>query len=224
MPEAIVSIEADKKDDTDKYAVASQHIQSMQEQSAAGSLNFIVNPPCKSVGEFKSEREINLPSMEVPTDPASGRLSPVTSSQKTDDTDWKKYSDAYPQNVSNKVDVGAELKGNVNRDEKPVDKAMMTDADGDGLVDGIDKKTQTRAELATEKMRNMMIEKSRKNSVRTRASAGNISKVTSIISGRDAENSGMFGKEKKKGSGEFDFSATDPDNKNKVSGIGGNML
>jgi hypothetical protein len=208
MTEAITGIEADKKDNTDKYGIVAQYAQRVQEQSVAGSVNFSVKPSCESVSNTVKDSKAPT-SLETATEPNSGRFDAISS------TNSKREASA----VDSKQYFGPD--GKIHKDN--VDKSMKTDADGDGLVDGIDKKNQTRGEVAAEKAREKSIENARKNSFKKRASAASISKVSSITSDQDAKNSGILGQSKKKGPGEFDFSALDPDkeNNNKIGKIEG---
>jgi hypothetical protein len=181
----------------------------VQEQSAAGSANFSPKPPpCTSVSKAVEESESKMNSMGTAADPSSGRLGPISS------------TNSKPEALG--VDDKKSNTGNEVSDK--IDSSMRRDADGDGLVDGLDKKPETRAEIAARKVREMTEKRALQKSFRKMVGALQLSKVCDLFSDRDAKNFGeMLGQGKGKGAGEFDFSKTDPDNKDNVKGVLGGM-
>lgn len=191
----------DQKEQGNKYEIAAQYIQNVQNNTPAGMVEA-PKPQCTSVSEIVGDSKPH--SVETAAEPLSGRLDAISS------TDAKRDVAAVDQK---------------NYGGGKVDPSMKSDIDGDGLVDGLDKKIQTRAEIAREiaeknsaKARNR-IAQSIKRSLKEKNSVGSLSSVSSLISDSDAKNSGLAGRSKNRGPGEIDFSSLDPDKGDKVSGI-----
>ncbi|MDR1255594.1 MAG: hypothetical protein LBJ94_01525 [Puniceicoccales bacterium] len=118
---------------------------------------------------------------------------------------------------------------NVNNQDKNVDNAHKTDSDGDGLVDAIDKKDQTRAERANEVREDIAriagkgnSKSDLKNFVKGVDSVANISMAQDIISAitESSEGSGLLGQGKgqdsKGGPGNMDLFPKDDDKKSGI--------
>lgn len=195
MVEAINGLD-DKDGRADKYEIAAQYAQAVQSNIPAG-LSTPETPSCQSVGDISDSKESH--SIETASEPLSGKLETIS------DTTLKGEAAPIDQQYS----------------KREVDGSMKQDADGDGLVDGLDKKSETRAETATRllnEQRSLSLGRNNKHrsileSGKTLASIKNTTKV------QDKEDSlslgGLLGNNKKnKEPGNIDvFGNSDDENK-----------
>ncbi|MDR2720972.1 MAG: hypothetical protein LBB15_01635 [Puniceicoccales bacterium] len=190
----------DQKGQTDKYELAAQYIQSMQNGTPAGMIEA-PKPQCTSVAEIAGDKPHSI---EVATEPLSGRLGAIS-------------------NTNSKQDAAAVDQRNPGQNN--IDQSMKQDIDGDGLVDGLDKKFQTRAEIAREmaekkaKRARSWLAKDIERSLKERSAVKNLLNPGSQMSDRDVKNSAFTGQSKAKGPGEIDFSGFDSDKRDRVGGI-----
>lgn len=175
--------------------VMEAYIQAIQNNTPAGLVNASDKPTCSPVQEIGDTSKSQ--SIETATEPISGRLETINN------TDLKRYSAAVDQ-----------------RNQDTTDISMKQDADGDGLVDGLDKKTKTRAEEATEKM-DEISRKSKENNKKLK----NVHKKTQLSISESTPVNEQIGtlaninKNDKKGPGNIDFSAEKNENKDNITSI-----
>jgi hypothetical protein len=198
-----MSVEAitldEKNGQADKYDLAAQYAQGVQNSMPAGLVEAPKQLQCASVSEISRDNigDNKPPSIEVATEPASGRLSAISntdSKEKVAEVDHKK--------------------------QDAIDPSMRRDSDGDGLVDGLDNKNETRAEIAKKLSERQRLQ-SFLHSLTQKASVKSVLSAKNVISDADAKNSGILGinKGKGKGPGDIDLSGTDPDKNDKVGGV-----
>jgi hypothetical protein len=211
----------DQKGQANQYEVATQYLQNVQNNTPAG---IVEAPKLQNASVAETVGDSKLPhSPEIMVETPPGRLDSIDSSigSKRDNAeiDQKRYDESninLPASRDSRRDNTEIDSGGYNKSS--VDPSMNKDADGDGLVDGLDKKNQTRAQIAAELVRaaeeKRMLKKFRRsNPVRSLSTAG------SLLSNNDAINSGLTARNKNRGPGEMDFSGPDSDKDSRVSGI-----
>jgi hypothetical protein len=222
MPEPVGGVNFDdQRGQADQYEVAAQYIQNVQNNTPAG----IVEAPrlqnasvAETVGDGKSPHSPEIMA-ETPPGSLDSINNSVGSKRDNAEIDQKRYDEGnihLPVSRDSRRDNTEIDQGGCNKSS--VDPSMNKDADGDGLVDGLDKKNQTRAQIAAELVRiaaeRRMFKKFRdSNPVRSLSTVGN------LLSNNDAMNSGLSARSKNRAPGEIDFSGLDSDKDSRVGGI-----
>ncbi len=181
--------------DGESNEVMEAYMQAVQNNTPAGLVNASNQPTCSPVQEIGETGKSQ--SIETATEPISGRLETINN------TDLKRDSAAVDQHNQNTTDI-----------------SMKQDADGDGLVDGLDKKTKTRAEEATEKMEEIS-RKSKENNKKLK----NLHQKTSLSISESTLANEQIGtltnvnKNNKNGPGNIDLFSEKNENKDNITSI-----
>jgi hypothetical protein len=203
---SVEAITLDEKNGQDKYDLAAQYAQAIQNNLPAGMVEVPKQPPCTSVSDVSRDNigDGGPHSIEVATEPASGRLSAISS------TDSKGGAAEVDQKKQGAGDI---------------DPSMNRDSDGDGLVDGLDNKNETRAEIA-KKMSERQRLQSFLHSLTQKTSVKNVLSAKDAVSDVDSKNSGLMvqNKKKSKGPGDIDLSSPDSGKDSKIGGVSAKNL